>query len=29
MVREGTLRGTHLLRDGWRDSNLYALLAEE
>jgi ribosomal-protein-alanine N-acetyltransferase len=28
MVREGTLQGTHLLRDGWRDSNLYALVAE-
>jgi RimJ/RimL family protein N-acetyltransferase len=27
MVHEGTLRGTHLLRDGWRDSNLYALVA--
>jgi len=28
MVREGTLRDTHLLRDGWRDSNLYALVAD-
>lgn len=28
MMRAGTLRGTHLLRDGWRDSNLYALIAD-
>jgi ribosomal-protein-alanine N-acetyltransferase len=28
MVHEGTLRGTHLLRDGWRDSNLYALVVD-
>ena len=28
MVHEGTLRGTHLLRDGWRYSNLYALVVD-
>ena len=28
MVREGTLRDTHLLRDGWRDSSLYALVVD-
>lgn len=29
MRREGTLRQHELARDGWRDSYLYALLAEE
>lgn len=29
MVKEGTIRDDLLLRDGWRDSNLYSILEQE
>jgi RimJ/RimL family protein N-acetyltransferase len=29
MRHEGRLRGTVLIRDGWRDSDLYAILADD
>jgi RimJ/RimL family protein N-acetyltransferase len=29
MTHEGMMRGTHLIRDGWRDSDLYAILEDE
>jgi RimJ/RimL family protein N-acetyltransferase len=29
MRYEGRMRGTALIRDGWRDSDLYAKLADD
>jgi ribosomal-protein-alanine N-acetyltransferase len=29
MLHEGRMRQTHVIRDGWRDSDLYAILAPE